>query len=206
MLESPAFAKRQTVSGNLCTPTSQLEMDKFIDILKQAKLTDKDIDTLQKMIVPINAKNNKTLINYGDNCASIYFILKGGFAMQLLRDDGTEKTINFFLDSFQPFMTVPQSYFQETKSTFKLLAIKNSDILAFSKIDLLQAIEKSATIKDFINPKSFGFTGELDFRTKLLTYSPKRMYELLISDYQEVIKNVSSRHIAKHRHFTRMVE
>ena len=37
---------------------------------------------------------------------------------------------------------------------------------------------------------------ELDFRTKLLTYSPKRMYELLISDYQQLIQNVSSRHIA----------
>ncbi|MEZ4773086.1 MAG: cyclic nucleotide-binding domain-containing protein [Bacteroidia bacterium] len=172
-------------------------MNKLIDILNQANLADKDIELLQKIIVPINVKTNKTLINYGDNCTSIYFILKGGFAMQLLKDDGTEKTINFFLDSFQPFMTVPQSYFQETKSTFKLLAIKNSDIFAFSKIDLLQAIEKSATIKNFYQSQIIlALLNELDFRTKLLTYSPKRMYELLISDYQEVIKNVSSRHIA----------
>ncbi|MBK8051994.1 MAG: Crp/Fnr family transcriptional regulator [Saprospiraceae bacterium] len=172
-------------------------MDKFTDILQQAKLTDEDIDALQKIIVPINVKTNKTLINYGDKCTSIYFILKGGFAMQLLKEDGTEKTINFFLDSFQPFMTIPQSYFQETKSTFKLLAVKNSNILAFSKIDLLQTIENSAAIKDFYQSQIIlALLSELDFRTKLLTYSPKRMYELLISDYQEVIKNVSSRHIA----------
>lgn len=172
-------------------------MDKFINLLKQAQLTDKDIGTLQQISVPINVKTNKTLINYGDNCTNIYFVLKGGFVQQVLKDDGSEKTINFFLDGFQPFMTVPQSYFRETKSDYKLTAIKNSDIIFFSKKNLLEAAENSITIKDFYqNQIILAFLGELDFRTKLLTYSPKSMYELLISDYQEVIKNVSSRHIA----------
>lgn len=172
-------------------------MNKFIDILMQAKLTDKDIDIIRNISVPQNIKTNKVLIGYGENCTDIYFILKGGFVMQLLKDDGNEKTINFFLDNFQPFMTIPQSYFREIPSNYRLMAIRNSDILTLSKKDLLQAIENSPTIKDFYQSQIiFALLSELDFRTQLLTFSPKRMYELLISDYQQIIQNVSSRHIA----------
>jgi len=172
-------------------------MNQFIDILKQAKLTEKDIDIIRNISVPQNIKTNKVLIDYGNKCTDIYFILKGGFVMQVLKDDGSEKTINFFLDTFQSFMTIPQSYFREIPSNFRLMAIRNSDILKFSKQDLLQAIGNSQTIKDFYQSQIiFALLSELDFRTQLLTFSPKRMYELLVSDYQEVIQNVSSRHIA----------
>ena len=172
-------------------------MNKFLDILKQAKLTEKDINLLQEISALKNIKTNKTIVDYGKNCSDIYFILKGGFVMQLLKDDGSEKTINFFLDNFQPFMTIPQSFFRDVQSNCKLMAIRNSDVIVLSKKDLLKAIENSPTIKDFYQSQIItALLSELDFRTKLLTYSPKRMYELLISDYQQLIQNVSSRHIA----------
>lgn len=172
-------------------------MDKFLDILKQAKLTEKDIELIQEIAVLQNVKTNKTLVDFGKSCSEIYFILNGGFVMQLLKDDGSEKTINFFLDNFQPFMTIPQSFFRGVPSNCKLMAIKNSNVLKLSKTDILQAIEDRSTIKDFYQSQIItALLSELDFRMKLLSCSPKRMYELLISDYQEVIQNVSSRHIA----------
>lgn len=172
-------------------------MIKFLEILKQGNLTEKDIELLRKIAIPENVKTNKIVINYAETCSDIYFVLKGGFVMQLLKDDGSEKTINFFLDNFQPFMTIPQSYFCEIPTNCKLMAIRNSDILKLPKIDLTLAIENSSTIKDFYQSQIINaLLSELDFRTKLLSYSPKRMYELLISDYQAVIQNVSSRHIA----------
>lgn len=172
-------------------------MNKFLDILRQEKLTEEDIKRLQEITILKNVKTNKTLVDYGKSCSDIYFILKGGFVMQLLKDDDSEKTVNFFLDSFQPFMTIPQSFFRDIPGNCKLMAIENSDILMLSKKDLLQAIENSPTIKDFYQSQIItALLSELDFRTKLLTYSPKRMYELLISDYQQLIQNVSSRHIA----------
>jgi len=172
-------------------------MDKFIEVLKKYKLTEKDIELLKGIAIPENVKTNKALIDYDNTCNNIYFVLKGGFVMQLLKDDGNEKTINFFLDNFQPFMTIPQSYFSEISTNCKLMAIRNSDILKLPKTDLVEAIENSSTIKDFYQSQIINaLLSELDFRTKLLSYSPKRMYELLISEYQEVIQNVSSRHVA----------
>ena len=172
-------------------------MIKFLEILKQGNLTEKDIELLQKIAIPENVKTNNILFDYGNTCTNIYFVLKGGFVMQLVKEDGSEKTINFFLDNFQPFMTIPQSYFSEISSNCKLMAIRNSDILKLPKTELVQAIENSSTIRDFYQSQIISaLLSELDFRIKLLSYSPKRMYELLISDYQEVIQNISSRHIA----------
>lgn len=172
-------------------------MNKFLDILREAKLTEKDIELLQEIAILQNIKTNKAIIDYEQKSSDIYFVLKGGFVMQLLKEDGSEKTINFFLDSFQPFMTIPQNFFRNESINCKLMAIRNSDVVLLSKKDLLQAIETSPTIKDFyLSQIISALLSELDFRTKLLLYSPKKMYELLISDYQEVIQNVSSRHIA----------
>lgn len=118
--------------------------------------------------------------------------------MQLIKEeDGSERTINFYLDSFQPFMTVPRSFFQETPSNCKLTAIKNSDILAFPKKELMGLVESNPSIRLFYQDQIINaLLSELDFRMKLLSVSPQKMYKLLITDYQEIIQNVSSRHIA----------
>lgn len=70
-------------------------MIKFLEILKHGNLTEKDIELLQKIAIPENVKTNKIVINYAETCSDIYFVLKGGFVMQLLKDDGSEKNHQF---------------------------------------------------------------------------------------------------------------
>ena len=173
-------------------------MDTFSEVLAKFKLSEQEISRIQKIAVPQNVKTNKVLINYGEKCQHIFFVLRGGFVMQLLKEeDGSERTINFYLENFQPFMTVPQSFFQNTPSICKLSAIKNSDILAFPKNGLLELVEQHQAIKDFYQTQIIAaLLSELDFRMKLLSLSPQKIYKLLIADYQEVVQNVSSRHIA----------
>jgi hypothetical protein len=173
-------------------------MDKFINYLRSSDLTEEDINLICSIATHENIKTNKTLIDYDEKCQYIYFILKGGFVMQFLDEENEkERTINFFLDGFQSFMTVPQSFFRDKLSNCKLVAIKNSDILAFPKNELLSIVESRLPIKDFYQTQIIeALLNELDFRTKLLCYSPQKIYQLLISDYQEIIQNVSARHIA----------
>ncbi len=173
-------------------------MNNLSDILAAFQLTEQDIALIRQIAVPLNVKTGKNLVGYGDKCSHIYLVLKGGFVMQLLREaDGSERTINFYLTEFQSFMTVPQSFFRDVPSNCKLTAIKNSDVLAFPKHDLLPLLERSQAIRDFYqNQLINALLSELDFRMKLLSLSPQRIYQLLISDYQVLVQNVSSRHIA----------
>ncbi|HNL05953.1 MAG: Crp/Fnr family transcriptional regulator [Chitinophagales bacterium] len=173
-------------------------MDNFKNVLESYKLSAQDIGLIKQIAIAQNIKTYKTLVDYGEKCQHIYFILKGGFVMQLIKeDDGSERTVNFFLDNFQPFMTVPQSFFRDVPSNCKLMAIKNSDILVFPKQKILQLAENNLSVKSFYQDQIIqALLNELDFRMKLLSLSPPKMYKLLITDYQEIIQNVSSRHIA----------
>jgi CRP-like cAMP-binding protein len=173
-------------------------MENLLQLLKEDNLTEKDIKQIQAIATPLNVKTYKTLIDYGEKCQSIYFVLRGGFVMKFLNDeDGNERTINFCLDSFQPFMTSPESYFNNVPSSCKLQAIKNSDVLMFNKNHLLDILEQNKAIRDFYYHRIIqALLMELDFRMKLISYTPQKLYTLLISDYQEIIKNVSSKDIA----------
>lgn len=173
-------------------------MNNFIQILQSHQFTQDDIHLVQSVASIKNIKSYKTLIDYGERCQCIYFVLKGGFVMKAINEeDGNERTINFNLDSFQPFMTVPQSYFNNVPANCKLQAIKNSDILVFEKKQLLEIVNQSECIKDFYYQQIINaLLLELDFRMKLITCSPQKLYALFISDYQEIIKNIPSKDIA----------
>lgn len=173
-------------------------MEALLSIFKGYNLSESDLDLIISIAKPLNIKTHKTLINYGERCQKIYFVLKGGFIMKILLDEGAgERTISFNLDCFHPFMTAPHSYFQNVPSNCKLQAIKNSDVLEFEKKQLLDLLEKSDAIRDFYYQQIVeALLTELDFRMKLITLSPQNLYKLFISDYQEVIKNVSSKDIA----------
>jgi hypothetical protein len=61
----------------------------------------------------------------------------------------------------------------------------------------LELVEGNPRIKDFYQQQIIhALLIELNFRIKLLSLSPQKIYKLLISDYQPIIQNVSSRHIA----------
>lgn len=172
-------------------------MNNFFKQLASEKLTEDEINLLERIARVEQVKTHQLLVDYGDMSTDVYFILTGGFVMKVLKEDGNEKTINFFLDCFQPFMNIPQSYFLEKPSEYNLTAIRNSEVLIFAKEDLLQIIDNNPGVKDFYYKQVItALLSELDFRTKLLTYSPANIYELLVSDYQEIIQNVSARHIA----------
>lgn len=49
-------------------------MNNFLDILKQAKVTEKDIELLQEIAILQNVKTNKILVDYGKKCTDIYLI------------------------------------------------------------------------------------------------------------------------------------
>jgi CRP/FNR family transcriptional regulator len=173
-------------------------MENLLQILQYYNLDENDIKLIQTIAKSKNIKTHKTLIDYGEKCQNIYFVLKGGFVLKFLNEiTGNERTINFNLDSFQPFMTVPQSYFNNIPSNCKIQAIKNSDVLVFEKNRLLEIVNLSERIKDFYYQQIINaLLLELDFRMKLITYSPQEIYELLISDYTEIVKNIPSKDIA----------
>lgn len=177
---------------------NRYRMDKLSQRLQHHHLTKSDISEIQSIARPRNTKTHKVLVNYGEKCQKIYFVERGAFILKFLNEEsGNERAISFHLENFQPFMSVPHSYFNNVPANCKLQAIKNSDVFEFDKRELLDLVKHNARIKEFYYQEIiYLLLAEFDFRIKLLSYSPRKLYEMLIDNYQEIIKNVPSKDIA----------
>ena len=70
-------------------------MDKLITALKSFNFTDDQVNKAISKVNILSIKKNTTLIEPGEVCSKLYYILEGGFVCRKLNLEDF-KTINFF--------------------------------------------------------------------------------------------------------------
>ena len=109
-----------------------------------------------------------------------------------------EKTINFYLEDFHPFMSCVDSYFSGTQTHCELRAIAYSEVLEFHKKDVDALILEDTAFAQFYNfILTRAFQEENDFKLKIISYSSEKLYSYLITICPEVIRQVPSRFVAE---------
>ncbi len=173
-------------------------LDFFLETAKENNLTEDVIKELIRVSTLEQIKSKTVLLDYGQNCNKIYFILKGAFITKAWDEEKQiEKTISFNIDSFQPFLTNPESYFSNVVSDTCIQAISDATIMGFNKRDLEKISSNNKIYNQHYNKMIIdGLIAENQIRIKLLTYSPKKFYCYLRTNYPEIIQNIPSKHIA----------
>ncbi len=171
------------------------------ELINRAKQEGISEEVVEKVLVRAwfkNIKAREIILDYGQNCNLFYFVTKGGFVMRCWDEEKeSERTVNFFLSTYQPFMTDPKSCFLGSNSDCRIQAITNSDVIVFSKSDLEKFTETEEEFRLFFHKKILQtLLTENDFRIKLLTYRPQKLYKHMVKNYPEIIKNVSSKDVA----------
>ena len=111
-----------------------------------------------------------------------------------------EKTINFYLEDFHPFMSCIDSYFTGTKTDCELRAITNSEALEFHKNDLDAIMSEDIEFFKFYHAMlTQALQEENDFKLNIISYSFERLYSYLIKHCPEVIRQVPSKFTAEFR-------
>ena len=92
-------------------------MNKFLEILQAKNISTDKIENLMSKGKLLNVKSQSLLIESNTICDKAYFVLKGGFVCRYIDEElEIEKTINFYLADFHPFMSCVDGYFLETKT------------------------------------------------------------------------------------------
>lgn len=145
-----------------------------------------------------NVKSQKLLISHGEKNQDVFIILRGGFVYQYLNDKtGELRTVNFFLESFQPFIST-ESFFKGIPSRCQLKAIQNSDVLVINKEHIDNAIQDDVHLKDFyIQHLIDSLLAENEFKIQIISNTPEELYQSLILHHPEIIQNVPSKYIAE---------
>ena len=144
-------------------------------------------------------KTHEVLTRVGEQCNSIYYVIKGGFLRKFYNDQSEIlRTISFHLPTHRPFVTVNESYFAQKPSNYEIKAFRSSEVLIFQKDLILQMNQKHSFLQEFYSTQIIeALIYENEFKSRLLTYSSKEFYNYLGEEYPEIIKNVPSKYIAE---------
>jgi len=186
-------------------PLSQLSSNinfdpkNFINILSSTGISTFNLEKVLGHAKFFKIKSQQTLVNPGTICDKVYFILSGGFVCRYLDEEfESEKTINFYLPDFHPFMSCVDSFFSGTKTKCELRAIAHSEVLVFEKTDIDFLIKEDKEFRDFFNYiVTDALQGENDLKMKIISYTSENLYSYLINECPIVIQKVSSKYIAE---------
>lgn len=174
-------------------------MNKFLEELKASNITADKIETIVSKGKLLHIKSQTLLIKPNMICDKVYFVLKGGFVCRYINEElEIEKTINFYLADFHPFMSCIDSYFSETKTECELRAIANSEVIEFTKKDIDHFIYQDFQLfQAFHSIVTRALQEENDFKLKIIAYSSERLYSYLITHCPKVTQQVPSKFIAE---------
>lgn len=144
-------------------------------------------------------KSNEVLLRVGQKCRSGFFIKSGGFVCQLIDSKtGEERTVNFYMDSFQAFMSATDSYFGDVESSYQIKAFKKSEIFELPRKTVELYVAADADISVFYQNLIVNtLLIESDFKSKLICLNAEELYKYLIDNYPELIRDVPSKYIAE---------
>lgn len=174
-------------------------MNKFLQSLQASNISPDKIESIISKAKLLNVKSQSLLIKSNTNCDKAYFVLKGGFVCRYIDEElEIEKTINFYLEDFHPFMSCVDSYFLETKTQCELRAIAHSEVIEFNKKDIDTIISQDIDLFKFYHSLvTQALQEENDFKLKIISYSSERLYSYLITHCPKVIQQVPSKFIAE---------
>lgn len=174
-------------------------MNAFFQELSKLNVSDVHFDKILAMAQYEKVKSQTRLVNAGDYCHKAYFILSGGFVCRYINEEfEVEKTINFYLADFHPFMSCVDSFFSGTTTQCELFAIANSEVMAFRRTDIDNLIGQHPELfRAYHALVTDALQGENDLKMKIIAYPSVSLYDYLITHHPTIIQNVPSKYIAE---------
>jgi len=129
----------------------------FDHIEKIVTLESSEIDLLESCLSLFTIKKKEHVLQEGQVCNTLYFIIKGCMRQYIINSKGTEQTLQFGIENW--WITDYLSYHNHTSSHFYIQAVENSEVIAIEKSSLetiLLQIPKLERYFRIVSQKSFG--------------------------------------------------
>jgi CRP-like cAMP-binding protein len=171
----------------------------FVQILRDMHLPENSIDAIREKVSIGRLKSGEVLLPPGKVCTHAWLVLQGGFVCRYINDElEVEKTINFYLDDFHPFMACVDSFFTQTPTQCELRAITDSVVIAMPKKQINELIAADPLLQRFYDDLVMNaLVEENDLKLKIIAYPSERLYAYLQEHFSSVIRKVPSRYIAE---------
>ena len=157
------------------------------------------LDLLQQYGTRQEFKAHEVLIQVGEQCSSVFYVIKGGFLRRFYNESSAIlRTISFHLPTHRPFVTINESYFAHKASFYEIRSFQPSVILSYSRELIEEMNDRYPFLKEFQNARILdALLFENEFKSRLISYSSKEFYDYLCKEQPEIIKHVPAKYIAE---------
>ncbi|MBP1224648.1 Crp/Fnr family transcriptional regulator [Flavobacterium sp. 1355] len=173
----------------------------FDHIEKFVTLESSEIDILESCLSTFTIKKKEHVLQEGQVCNTLYFIIKGCMRQYIINSKGTEQTLQFGIENW--WITDYLSYHNHTPSHFYIQAVENSEVIAIEKSSLetiLLQIPKLERYFRIVSQKSFGAA---QMRIKFLfTMSAEERFHHMNNLFPEFVQRVPQYMLASYLDFS----
>ena len=168
---------------------------------KHIEISTEDEEKIKKYFKVRNIEKNEILLNAGEVCNHLYFVVQGILRTFHLNANGTEFTR--LIRKENQFCTVLLSFLEKKSSVATIQALEKGVLLAISSEDFRTLTKESEiaqkmytkTLEDFEN----FHLKRLEFLT---SYSPKEKTEIFLKEYHELEPRLTDKVIASYLQIT----
>ena len=168
---------------------------------KHIEISTEDEEKIKKYFKVRNVEKNEILLNAGEVCNHLYFVVQGILRTFHLNANGTEFTR--LIRKENQFCTVLLSFLEKKSSVATIQAFEKGVLLAISSEDFRTLTKESEiaqkmytkTLEDFEN----FHLKRLEFLT---SYSPKEKTEIFLKEYHELEPRLTDKVIASYLQIT----
>ncbi len=168
---------------------------------KHIEIPTEDEEKIKKYFKVRNVEKNEILLNAGEVCNHLYFVVQGILRTFHLNANGTEFTR--LIRKENQFCTVLLSFLEKKSSVATIQALEKGVLLVISSEDFRTLTKESEiaqkmytkTLEDFEN----FHLKRLEFLT---SYSPKEKTEIFLKEYHELEPRLTDKVIASYLQIT----
>ena len=145
----------------------------------------------------IHIKKGDKLVRYGELNKKIFFVASGSLEISMILNDGSAKSVWFFLDEIFNVATTQDSAFMDQPTKYEITALEDSILLRSDCRIMDETIEEFPELYKFkAEDILHDFITMNEIRNHIISLKPLDFLKYLSENYPSVLKRVPDKNIA----------
>lgn len=169
----------------------------YIETKSQLKLSDAERELIQQAFRIKHLRKRQYLLQEGDVCKYMAFIVKGSGRMYSIKENGQENIVRFAIESW--WLGDYESYVMQTPSLYNIEMVEDSDVLLIS-YEPMQQLAKAVPAVDLMI-KEIDRKGAIATQRRIhaaISVGAEERYDQLAKTYPEFIRRFPQSMIASY--------
>lgn len=160
-------------------------------------VTDELWHQIQSEWEEISIKKGEKLVRYGELNKKVFFVASGSLEISMILNDGSAKSVWFFLDEIFNVATTQDSAFLDEPTKNEITALEDCILLKSDCKMLDETIEKYPQLYKFKSEDILSdFITMNEIRNHIITLKPLDFLKYLNTNYPSIVQRIPDKNIA----------